>query len=142
MLMLPEADQGGRTVVDGSQVGGPTEPPPRKLKIHALYQGPLVVYQVSGEIDSMTAPRLRDTLSDLHELANHMVVDLNKVLFLGSAGLSVLMDQDDLCRKRGITFSVVTNSGRTLRALRLTTLDRLITVYTSIGEAATAAGYV
>lgn len=128
-------------MVDASHVGDPAEPPSHKLKIHPLYQGPLVVYQVSGEIDSMTAPRLRETLADLHELANHMVVDLNKVLFLGSAGLSVLMDQHDLCRKHGIKFSVVTSNNRTLRALRLTALDRQITVYASIGEAATAAGY-
>lgn len=129
-------------MVDGSRAGGPTEPPAHKLRIHPLYQGPLVVYQVSGEVDSMTAPRLRATLSDLHELANHVVVDLNKVQFLGAAGLSVLMDQNDLCRERGITFSVVTSSKSTLRALRLTALDRMITVYSSIGEAAKAAGYV
>lgn len=124
------------------KAGTMKEPPAHKLRIHALYQGPLVVYQVSGEIDSLTAPRLRGTLADLHELASHMVVELNKVQFLGSAGLSVLMDQHDLCKRRGITFSVVTTRPNLIRTLRLSALDRLIPVYATIGEAAKAAGYI
>lgn len=129
-------------MVNGGQVGTHKDPAAHKLRIHTLYRGPLVVYQVFGEIDSLTAPRLRDTLSDLHELANHIVVDINKVVFLGSAGMSVLMDQNDLCTQRGIAFSVVTNQTGMIRTIQLTALDRLITVYPSISVAATAAGYM
>lgn len=130
-------------MVNGARVSRPnSEPPAHKLRIHALYQGPLVVYQVAGEVDTATAPRLRDTLADLNELASHVVVDLNKVVFLGSAGLSVLMDQNDMCSKRGIAFSVVTTQNSMIRRMRLTALDRLITVYPSISAAAKAAGYM
>ena len=52
----------------------------------------LVVVSVSGSVDMLTAPGLSESLdSALAKKPNGLIVDLSKVEFLGSAGISVLM---------------------------------------------------
>ncbi|MQA83181.1 MAG: anti-sigma factor antagonist [Streptosporangiales bacterium] len=54
-------------------------------------RGPRVVVRVEGEIDLLTAPKLRQTLSRaIREQSPHIVVDLTGVLLCGSMGLTVL----------------------------------------------------
>ena len=47
---------------------------------------------VSGEIDTLTAPTLARCLTEQLSAAGVVVVDLDGVEFLGSAGLSVLFE--------------------------------------------------
>ncbi len=50
------------------------------------------VVNVEGEIDSHTAPRLRELLTDLASKGSYqLIVNLDKVGFLDSTGLGVLV---------------------------------------------------
>jgi anti-sigma B factor antagonist len=54
--------------------------------------GPATVITVTGQIDIFTAPRLRDVLLDQIEAGHvHLVVDVEKVDFLDSTALAVLI---------------------------------------------------
>ena len=46
---------------------------------------------VAGEIDIFTAARLREHLSELAASSHRMVIDLDQVTFIDSAGLSALV---------------------------------------------------
>lgn len=98
-----------------------------------------VVLQVTGEVDSYTAPLLHDHLDKAFAKAAEgrlaVVLDLTDIAFLASSGLSVLVEYhlrgDDL----GIPLRVVTPAGSALRALRATTLNETIQVYRTVREA-------
>jgi anti-sigma B factor antagonist len=53
------------------------------------------VVTVSGEIDTLTAPTLARCLTEQLSAAGVVVVDLDGVEFLGSAGLSVLFEANE-----------------------------------------------
>jgi anti-sigma B factor antagonist len=55
---------------------------------------------VSGRIDSQTAPQLESTLDDLHQADRYNVVlDMEDVEFVSSAGLRVMIATQKRCKK-------------------------------------------
>ena len=55
---------------------------------------------VSGRIDSQTAPKLAEVLDDIMDQGRYnIVLDLNDVTFLSSAGLRVLIDTQKQCKR-------------------------------------------
>jgi anti-sigma B factor antagonist len=107
------------------------------LRIERTASGPTVVYRVSGEIDTLTAPHLDQAVESVYtdDGVTQVVLDLTDVPFLSSAGLSVLADHHRRCGERGIRLSVVATHRTPLRALQITALDRLIPIYPSTAEA-------
>jgi anti-anti-sigma factor len=64
--------------------------------------------QVSGQIDSSTAPQLEDTLLELVESGKgNLVIDFEDVTFLSSAGLKALLHAQIRLRKRSSRGRVV-----------------------------------
>ncbi|NBD35670.1 MAG: anti-sigma factor antagonist [Chloroflexi bacterium] len=55
---------------------------------------------VSGRIDSQTAPELAEALDDILDQGRYnIVLDLNDVLFISSAGLRVLINTQKQCKR-------------------------------------------
>src|SRR2546423_13201109 len=98
------------------------------------------VLEVGGEIDVYTAPQLRERLIALVEGGDRrVIVDLGRVDFLDSTGLSVLVGA--LKRLRGVNgeLSLVFAQERLLKIFRITGLDRVFTLYDTV-DAAVADG--
>lgn len=58
------------------------------------------VIEVSGRVDSATAPQLAAVLNDLMEHGQyHLVLDMGDVDFISSAGLRVLIDTQKTCQR-------------------------------------------
>jgi anti-sigma B factor antagonist len=58
------------------------------------------VIEVSGRIDSATAPQLAAVLSDFTDKGQYnLVLDMSDVDFISSAGLRVLIDTQKTCRR-------------------------------------------
>ena len=73
-----------------ANVDPPAPPPPLTVVVHHL---PAVVVDVGGELDAFTAPRLLATLqAALRAGPRVLIVDLSAVQFMGSAGISVLLE--------------------------------------------------
>lgn len=101
---------------------------------HETVPGAMVVH-AAGEIDLMTAPDLQTQLEKVCERANppdSVVADLTAVSFLGSAGLSVLLDIDEQCRARRVVLRIVATRPNTVRPLTVTGLDRVLQVVDSL----------
>ncbi|GIH12410.1 STAS domain-containing protein [Rugosimonospora africana] len=99
-----------------------------------------LILDVAGEIDVYTAPQLRERLIALVEGgARHVIVNLDRVEFLDSTGLGVLVGA--LKRLRGVGGELFLACGqeRLLKIFRITGLDRVFTMFPSV-EAATAGG--
>lgn len=86
---------------------------------------------VTGEVDMATAPVLNEQITRcIARKPTVLVIDLTRVTFLGSSGLALLVEAHEHAEVR-----VVANSRATLRPLRITTLDRVLTVYQSMRSA-------
>jgi anti-sigma B factor antagonist len=91
------------------------------------------VLEVGGEVDVYTAPKLRERLTELIDGgARNVVVDLDRVDFLDSTGLGVLVGAHKRLRPMGGTFSLVCAKESLLKVFRITALDQIIPLHPSV----------
>jgi anti-sigma B factor antagonist len=90
------------------------------------------VVRIGGEIDMLTAPRLRDALSPVVTVPGaDVVLDLDGVTFLGSNGLGVLVELSQQAEAVGTKFRLVCANRTVSRPLTLTGLDQVLDFYES-----------
>ena len=80
------------------------------------------IVTVQGEVDALTAPELAVFLTAQLAAARVVVVDLDRVGFLGSAGLSVLFEANEQASRQDRVLRLVCNSRIANRALEATEL--------------------
>ncbi|QFU86642.1 Putative anti-sigma factor antagonist [Amycolatopsis sp. YIM 10] len=92
---------------------------------------------VSGDVDSQTAPALRDALlaAGGHPSLRPCIVDLTAVTFLSAAGLTSLLDATLHARPGGEPRIVVNGTSPVIRPIEITGLDEELKLYHSIDEA-------
>jgi anti-sigma B factor antagonist len=112
--------------------------PQLTLTVHQNGQG--MILKVGGEVDLATAPQLHAKLVDLVEVgeAGSVIVDLTPVAFMDSTGLGVLLAAHKRVRARGRSIGLVSPGGPVLRVLRLTGLDKVLPIHSSLAEAVAA----
>jgi anti-sigma B factor antagonist len=93
------------------------------------------VVTVSGEVDAITGPRLFDYLSAQLTAARLVVVDLDGVEFLGSAGLSALFEANEIAIREGRMLRLVCNSRTANRAMEATELKEYFTFAGTVPDA-------
>ncbi|KAA8964266.1 STAS domain-containing protein [Mycobacterium sp.] len=98
----------------------------------------LAVVSVRGDVDMLSAPRLTEAIdSALAKEPHGLIIDLSRVEFLGSAGISVLMAAHGKMGESG-RFAVVADGPATHRPLTLLGLHEIISVHRTLDDALTA----
>jgi anti-sigma B factor antagonist len=106
------------------------------LTVRIDTRGSAVVVAVRGELDLATVPVLRERLDEVGDRpAAPLVVDLSEVRFIASAGLALLVDLQHRCDERGVTLAVVATGSVVPRAIQVTALDQVLSVYPTVDEA-------
>lgn len=84
------------------------------VEVHQLAPGVLVIY-LDGELDMLTGPPVQDRLGELlTSRPDRLIIDLSRVSFMGSTGLSVLICARQDAIAAGITLQL---SGTSRRAV-------------------------
>lgn len=97
------------------------------------------VVQVVGEIDVYTAPQLRERLDAEIDAGRYdLVVDLSGVSFMDSTGLGVLVGRLKQIRLNDGSMRLVCAHDRVLKVFVITGLDKVFTIYPTVGEAVAA----
>jgi anti-sigma B factor antagonist len=105
-----------------------------KLDHHA--QDGIEVIDVQGEIDMYTAPRLRELLTYLVSTGSYqLVVNLDKVGFLDSTGLGVLVGGLRRVRAHDGSMDLVCTQQRILKIFRVTGLTEVFGIYETVDQA-------
>lgn len=95
-----------------------------------------VVLAVSGEVDVATAPRLREKLVGLvGEGRSRIVVDLEKVDFIDSTGLGVLVGALKRVRTNDGDLALVCTGPRILKVFEITGLTKVFAIHRTVDEA-------
>ena len=107
------------------------------LEVQTWQQGSAAVVGVSGEVDTTTAPVMREAVDAAIDSGTSLVVvDLTAVGFIDSAGLAALVQ----CLKRAavheVTLRLVVNDSYLLRVLSITGLHNVFNIYHDTNAAA------
>jgi len=88
-----------------------------------------VVVALDGEVDLYTSPQLREKVIELvDEGCRHVVVDLEKVEFIDSTGLGVLVACLNRLRGNGGDLSLVCTVPRILKVFEITGLLKVFAI--------------
>jgi len=106
------------------------------IRLQVAEHGPDArVVTVGGEVDTLTAPKLAGFLNEQLSAARVVVVDLDGVEFLGSAGLSALFEANELATREQRALRLVCHSRIANRALEATELREHFTFADTVPEA-------
>ena len=109
------------------------------LSLSTRTEGDFTVVEVGGEIDVYTAPKLREQLVELVNAGNyHLIVDMERVDFLDSTGLGVLVGGLKRVRAHDGSLRLVCTQERILKIFRITGLTKVFPIHDSVQEATTA----
>jgi anti-sigma B factor antagonist len=109
------------------------------LKLGHYSKDGFEVVTVEGEIDVYTAPRLRELLIDLASKGTcRLIVDLDKVGFLDSTGLGVLVGGLKRVRAQEGSLDLVCTQERILKIFRITGLTKVFGIYQTVDQATVA----
>ncbi|MFD9890700.1 STAS domain-containing protein [Amycolatopsis sp. NPDC059027] len=107
-------------------------PGPQLTVRTALARPDVVLLDVIGEVDLSTRPILDTALTAaLHREPEVLIVDLTEVSFLGSTGLSLLVESNLAAIVGGTDLRIASHSHTVQRLLRLTGVDRELHLYPS-----------
>ncbi|MBC7247425.1 MAG: STAS domain-containing protein [Actinobacteria bacterium] len=94
--------------------------------------GDLALIVLSGEVDVYSAPKLRNVIRDLVDEGKYrVVVDLEKVAFMDSTGLGVLVGGLKRVKHHQGELGIICNQERILRIFRITGLTKVFPIYRS-----------
>ena len=97
------------------------------------------VVEVEGEIDVYTAPRLRELLIELVNKGHfRLIVNMEKVEFLDSTGLGVLVGGLKRVRAHDGSLDLVCTQERILKIFRITGLTEVFGIYETADQAIAA----
>jgi anti-sigma B factor antagonist len=104
------------------------DPPTTDLvSVEVSRSGPAACVAATGEVDSTSAPVLRQHLEALlDDDVLELTVDLGRVTFLDSAGLCVLAAAHRRAVRQGVTMRVLASSRAVIRPLQITGLWDLL----------------
>jgi anti-sigma B factor antagonist len=109
------------------------------LSLETRQENDRTVIEVGGEIDVYTAPKLRERIIELvDEGQYHLVVDLEKVEFLDSTGLGVLVGGLKRVRGHDGSLQLVCTQERLLKIFRITGLSKVFAIHSSQSDALVA----
>lgn len=99
-------------------------------------KGDWTVVHIGGEIDLFTAPKLKEHIVDLvNDGKLKIAADLERVEFMDSTGLGVLVGALRRLKERDGTLALVAPQGPVLRVLDVTGLSKVFPIHESVSDA-------
>jgi anti-sigma B factor antagonist len=95
----------------------------------------VVIAAATGEIDLSTVSQLRERLFELADSGGTLIVDLNRVTFIDSAGLGALVSAARRADAHGGSLYAVCSRPQTRKLLWLTGVDRRIPLAATVDGA-------
>jgi len=107
-----------------------------ELDIKSERENDVCAVFLDGEIDVYTAPRLKEELVSVVESGcPNVIVDMEKVGFIDSSGLGVLVSALRRARERDGVVRIVCTRDNILKIFRITGLDKVFPIFSDMAEA-------
>lgn len=110
-----------------------------RLETHIVKVEDYSILTLSGEIDVFSAPQFKQAVNSIVEgIENHLIVDMNNVKYMDSSGFGILLSALKKLRPVGGTVNLIGCAAPIERVLKITKLDTIFNMYTSVGDAINA----
>ncbi|MDQ7822733.1 MAG: STAS domain-containing protein [Candidatus Eremiobacteraeota bacterium] len=94
------------------------------------------VIEVQGEIDVYTSPRVKETINELIEKENYvLIINLEEVRYIDSTGLGVLIGALKKVREHNGSISLICTNPQIKKIFNITGLVKIFGIYKSEEEA-------
>jgi anti-anti-sigma factor len=114
----------------------PAYPAGAGLSIDIAESGDVTVVTVAGELDMATEPDFsRQVAARIQARPRAVVLDLNGLGFVGSAGLKALVEQQQGAEQQNVSLRLVLGGSPIERLLELTGLENTFAVYDTLDQA-------
>ncbi len=97
------------------------------LNIQKTQEDDSILYQLEGRLDTVTAPELEASLQDALVEATNLVLDFEKLEYISSAGLRVLLSAQKIISNQG-TMKVVHVNETIMDIFEVTGFDEILTI--------------
>ena len=87
-----------------------------------------VTMQVEGRVDTTTAPELENEIKNVMTDADKVSLDCEKLVYISSAGLRVLLSAHKSMAKKGGTFEVCKVSDDIMEIFEITGFSRILNI--------------
>lgn len=109
------------------------------LDVSTREAGDYLVFDVKGEVDLYSAPKLKQAVYDMIDGGRtKLVLDLDALDFMDSTGLGILVASLKRVTTEGGQLKLVCNRDNILKIFKITGLDKVFDIYTTV-EASTGA---
>jgi anti-sigma B factor antagonist len=107
-----------------------------ELEITTERDGDVCLMTLEGEVDVYTAPQLRERLVESIESGcGNVLVDLERVDFIDSSGLGVLVGGLRRAKERSGVVRLVCTRDNILKIFRITGLDKVFPIFSDVAQA-------
>jgi anti-sigma B factor antagonist len=108
-----------------------------EIGVESRKAGRWTVVDVEGEVDVFTAPKLRERIiALLDDGSDRLIVNLEKVLFMDSTGLGVLVGALKRVKEKNGELALAGAQGTVLRVLSVTGLNAVFPMHDTVEQAA------
>ncbi|MCS6820736.1 MAG: STAS domain-containing protein [Microscillaceae bacterium] len=88
------------------------------------------------KLDATLAPELKSTFVTIHtEGTRNLILDLNKVKYVDSSGLSSLLVANRLCTESNGTFVIAKANEHVMKLIKISQLDKVLNILPTVEEA-------
>ena len=108
-----------------------------ELSVTVRHEQAVAIAEVAGDIDLTTVGELRERLYTLADESQSLIVDLNRVTFIDSAGLGVLIGTARRVEGHGGSLHAVCSQPQPRKLLWMTGVDRRIPLSATVDDALT-----
>jgi anti-sigma B factor antagonist len=106
------------------------------FEVQESWSDRLLVLSIRGAVDILSAPQLAEAICDgLRKAPSGLIVDLTRVDFLATVGMSVLVAAQEAADAMSLRFGIVAEGAATSRPIRLLGIDAILTIYPMLGDA-------
>jgi anti-sigma B factor antagonist len=108
-----------------------------ELSVTVRHERAVAIVEVTGDIDLTTVAELRERLFALADQGQPLIIDLNRVTFIDSAGLGVLIGAARRAGEHGGSLHAVCSQPQPRKLLWMTGVDRRIPLSATVDETLT-----
>lgn len=112
------------------------------MEVGTQIEGDIAIISLSGQLDALTAPQVREAFREAGTGVYHAVVNLHDVTFIDSSGLASLISGLKIFRGEGREFRLAAVQPNVYQVFSLTMLDRAFRILPDVEAAVASVGAV
>ena len=98
------------------------------MNVEKIYNDKELTIKVDNEIDTVNAPDFENEINDEMGKFDSLILDFEKLVYISSAGLRVLIITQKKLEPQNIPFTIINSSSAIKEIITISGLDNILTI--------------